>query len=148
MAKYIDADLLRKEITDRLDLFKELSSDTISPIRIDECKKIIGIIDSLQQEQPDFPTTDEQVKEFLATHPKIKVPEKYKNPDWLFKKQEQPEVDLEQEAVQFCFDKGLNLTPYQAKTIARHFFERGQRRAAEMCDEIEYNRQRAEDEML
>ena len=48
-----------------------------------------------QQEQPDFPTTDEQMKEFLATHPKIEVPEKYKNPDWLFKKQEHPEVDLE-----------------------------------------------------
>lgn len=46
-----------------------------------------------QKEQPDFPTTDEQMKEFLATHPKIKVPEKYKNPDWLLKKQEQAEVD-------------------------------------------------------
>ncbi len=43
------------------------------------------------EERPDFPTTDEQIKEFLATHPKIEVPEKYKNPDWLFKKQEQPE---------------------------------------------------------
>lgn len=37
--------------------------------------------------------------------------------------QEQPEVDLERDAVQFCFDKGLNITPYQAKTIARHFYE-------------------------
>lgn len=52
----------------------------------------------LQQEQPDFPPTDEQMKEFLATHPKIKVPEKYKNPDWLFKKLEQQEVDLEKAA--------------------------------------------------
>lgn len=49
--KYIDADRLREKITDRLDLFKELSSDTISPIRIDECKQIIGIIDSLQQDE-------------------------------------------------------------------------------------------------
>ncbi|MBR1436155.1 MAG: hypothetical protein IJ584_13715 [Bacteroidales bacterium] len=55
----------------------------------------------LQQEQPDFPTTDEQVKEFLAAHPKIEVPEKYKNPDWLFKKQEQPEVVLEQEVKEY-----------------------------------------------
>lgn len=37
----------------------------------------------------------------------------------------EPEVDLERDAVQFCFDKGLNVTPYQAKTIARHFFELG-----------------------
>lgn len=55
-----------------------------------------------QKEQPDFPTTDEQVKEFLATHPKIEVPEKYKNPDWLFKKQEQPEVDLEKAAEEYA----------------------------------------------
>ena len=37
--------------------------------------------------------------------------------------EEQLEVDLEKGAVQFCFDKGLNLTPYEAKTIARHFYE-------------------------
>lgn len=52
MKRYIDADRLREKIIDRLDLFRELSSDTISPIRIDECKQIIDIIDSLQQEQP------------------------------------------------------------------------------------------------
>ena len=50
---------------------------------------------AVKKKQSDFPTTDDQIKEFLATHPEIKVPEKYKNPDWLFKKQEQPEVDLE-----------------------------------------------------
>ena len=38
---------------------------------------------------------------------------------------EQQEVNLERDAVQFCFDKGLNVTPYQAKTIARHFYELG-----------------------
>ena len=51
------------------------------------CEK--DFIDMVSKEQPDFPTTDEQMEEFLATHPKIKVPEKYKNPDWLLKKQEQ-----------------------------------------------------------
>lgn len=40
-------------------------------------------------------------------------------------RQEQSEADLERDAVQFCFDKGLNITPYQAKTIARHFYELG-----------------------
>ena len=53
--------------------------------------QVISIIETLQQEQPDFPTTDEQIKEFLATHSKIEVPEKYKNTDWLFK--EQPEME-------------------------------------------------------
>ena len=49
--KYIDADRLREKLIERLDLFRELSSDTISPIRIDECKQIIDIIDSLQQDE-------------------------------------------------------------------------------------------------
>ena len=73
--KYIDADRLRAKLIERLDLFSELSSDTISPIRIDECKQIIDIIDSLQQEQPkdvsseiaeyfgeDIPFEDERTK--------------------------------------------------------------------------------------
>ena len=49
--KYIDADRLREKLIERLDLFRELSSDTISPIRIDECKQIIDIIDSIQQDE-------------------------------------------------------------------------------------------------
>ena len=36
----------------------------------------------------DFPTTDEEVNEFLETHPKVEVPEKYKTPDFVFKKKE------------------------------------------------------------
>ena len=51
MKRYIDADRLRAELTDRVELFKELSSETINPIRIDECSKIIDIIDSLQQDE-------------------------------------------------------------------------------------------------
>ena len=33
--------------------------------------------------------------------------------------------DFERDAVSFCFDHGLNTTPYIAKTIAKHFFELG-----------------------
>ena len=39
--------------------------------------------------------------------------------------QEQPEVDLEKEAVSFCFDNGINISPGQAKNIVRHFYELG-----------------------
>ena len=28
----------------------------------------------------------------------------------------------------FCFDKGFNITPYQAKTIAKHYYELGFKR--------------------
>ena len=33
--------------------------------------------------------------------------------------------DFERDAVSFCLDSGLNITPYIAKTIAKHFFELG-----------------------
>ena len=33
--------------------------------------------------------------------------------------------DLERDAVNFCYDNGLNTTPYIAKTIAKHFYELG-----------------------
>lgn len=98
--KYIDADRLRAEIERRK---KEHMYDEM-PITIGryyEDRDLLAFIDSLQQEQPDFPTTDEQIKEFLAAHPKIEVPEKYKNPDWLFKQQEMPEVELEQEVISY-----------------------------------------------
>ena len=36
---------------------------------------------------------------------------------------EEEPVDLEKEAVAFCFDNGINITPYQATRIARHFYE-------------------------
>ena len=32
----------------------------------------------------NFPTTDEEMKEFLATMKPVKLPEKYETPDWLF----------------------------------------------------------------
>jgi len=49
----------------------------------------------IQQEQPEFPTTDEEVEKALSTIPEAELPDKYKTPDWLFEKREQPEVDLE-----------------------------------------------------
>jgi len=40
-------------------------------------------------------------------------------------RQEQPEVDLEKDAVSYCYDNGINITPRQAKGIALYFYERG-----------------------
>lgn len=56
-----------------------------------------------------------------------------------FLQQEQPKVDLERDAVQFCFDKGLNITPYQAKMIASHFYELGQLEMRHRITNPEYN---------
>lgn len=61
----------------------------------EQFKEVVGIFygfgkrDSLPEEKPseDFPTSDEEMAKFLATHPKVEVPEKYKTPNWLFDKQ-------------------------------------------------------------
>ncbi len=36
--------------------------------------------------------------------------------------------NIETDAVMFCFDKGFNITSYQAKTIAKHYYELGFKR--------------------
>ena len=50
---------------------------------------------------------------------------------------------LEMEAVSYCFDNGLNISPRVANDFAQHFYDLGCHRTAEKYDEIEYNRQRA-----
>ena len=106
MGKHIDSEKLKTEIERRRKfhddaIIKFCNNRTIALTHsagLKEDEEIVVLIDSFQQEQQDFPTTDEQVKEILATHPKVEVPNKYKTPDWLWKKQEQPEVDLEKAA--------------------------------------------------
>ena len=70
--------------------------------------------------------------------------------------QEQQEVDLEGEITRFLSNvTKMNKGEWRGKypigeigfrAVARHFYELGLRRAAEMYDEIEYNRQRANEE--
>ena len=58
--------------------------------------------------------------------------------------QEQPEVDIRKELYAYiCSDEYLNTREDGSLLIARHFFELGQKDAANKFDEIEYNRQRA-----
>ncbi len=97
MAHYIDADRLRAEIERRFwDYGTPLHDDEVTT----KVNEVLSIIDSLQQEQTDFPITDEEIERLLATHPKIEVPNKYKTPDWLWKKQEQSDLpsDLEEKS--------------------------------------------------
>lgn len=32
----------------------------------------------------DFPTTDEEIREFFESSQPVKLPEKYETPDWIF----------------------------------------------------------------
>lgn len=43
---------------------------------------------------------------------------------WLDTLEEKP-VDLENDAVMYCFDKGINLSPKDASEFALHFYELG-----------------------
>ena len=113
-------------------------------------EQLLSLLSDLEKECGDFPTTDEEMAKFLATHPKVEVPEKYKTPDWMFEKSENPmdQEGLEKEYEDYvvkdpCFSKLVNRNA--GLVIARHFYELGCRRTAEKYDELEYNRQRAED---
>lgn len=66
---------------------------------------------SLPEEKPseDFPTSDEEMAKFLATHPKVEVPEKYKTPNWFFDKQ--PSEDKEEVAEKYADKHGFRV-PY------------------------------------
>ena len=147
--KYIDADKLKAKLDEHYRNYQSKYMEARNPYTlglIDALDLAKQVIDSLQQEQPDFPTTDEQMKEFLATHPKVEVPNKYKTPDWLWKKQEQPKVDLEKEIQRYLHEECSGDDEPTVSEIARHFCEFGLHKAAEMYDNIEYNRQRAEED--
>ena len=135
--KYIDAERLKEWLEKQADIeFKKTEENASSPVLChfhNGCRMqaldTIDFIDSLQQEQPDFPTTDEEIEMFLATHPKVEVPNKYKTPDWLWKQQEEPEVDLEKIIEQTYHDGSVadtdDIDHVDYENIARHFYELG-----------------------
>lgn len=69
-------------------LEKHITKDSISELAHTVIVRNGWEIVEKEQKPVDFPTTDEEVKEFLETRPKVAVPEKYKTPDFVFSKQE------------------------------------------------------------
>jgi len=53
--------------------------------------------------------------------------------------------DMEKEAVSYCYDNGLNLSPRVAKDFARHFYALGQQSKPEVSEELEAYAQSIED---
>ncbi len=87
------------------------------------CNNILSTLGNLEKECEDFPTTDEEMAKFLATHPKVELPEKYKTPDWMFEKSEKPSEGLEEEIKRFqkeVWDYDTTLSD-----VARHFAKWG-----------------------
>lgn len=126
--KYINADKIRNAIESEADNWGDTYTDCMRD-------NLLTILDYLQQEQPDFPTTDEEIEMFLATHPKVELSNKYKTPDWLWKKQKQPDVDLEKEIdnylsnsedIEECADnEHYYVTKSALLSMARYFFIHG-----------------------
>lgn len=120
MAKYIDADRLRAEI-ERLKETHERNLD--KPMERGRIGHAHGYVDCCD--------------EFLAFIDSLQ--------------QEQSEVDLKKIIEQTYHDGSVadtdDMDHATYENIARHFFELGQRDAANKYDEIEYNRQREEEEM-
>lgn len=163
--KYIDADRLRAEIEKEIeglqDLRRGCGLTEYGCGRWDALRLIDSIIDSIKQEQPserfekelakvivevvdnkdgDGPSLKEYAKRLFASAHSV--------PFVL----EQPEVNLEKEIEKYYYDNFAFISSAHTPTkdivsdIATHFYERGQKNAANKFDEIEYNRQKAEEE--
>ena len=57
-----------------------------------------------------FPTTDEEMEEFLKNTPPVELPDKYKTPDWLFK-QEKSEIPTNLDEAEFRYVESSNIPP-------------------------------------
>jgi len=126
--KYIPTDKLIAEIESRMEDCKLPDGTfptTTNIVRYEELSCLRNFITSLQQEQPGLPGIEDPGipgKDFIPIE-WVDACEMYGK--WKIVKQEQPEVDLERDAVSYCYDNGINISPRQAKGIARHFYELG-----------------------
>lgn len=85
---------------------------------------------TLVEEEPEFEHRRKDTIYFLETAKThyVDISELEKCIEWLKglnSPVEADPVDLKNEAVAFCFDNGINTTPYQATRIAHHFYELG-----------------------
>ena len=172
MTKYIDAELLRKEIERLKDEYTDIAIDSQrgwvnANSVIDDLEQLQSQIDSLQQEQQEKSKKDcndcphcVDRKDQYGWHFRGCFGGPYKGKfiaeiDECPLKQEQPEVDLEKEYQEFCNDHPFPWSSQYVNreyidelclSVARHFYNLGCRRTAEKADEIEYNRQRSEED--
>lgn len=117
--EYIDANKLRSEV----ERIKETGCE--SPILV--CDDILTFIDYLLEEEHldvDKIKNEWWNKGYLKGRQDAHIPARELGLPKAFDFKLSDE-DLERDAVSFCFDNGLNTTPYIAKTIAKHYYELG-----------------------
>ena len=77
---------------------KYISTDKL----IKEIERLIGVHTSIFGALDEVAMNLNYLKKFIASlQQEIELPEKYQTPDWLWKKMEQPEVDLDEELDKF-----------------------------------------------
>lgn len=125
----VDVDAVREDFM--TEVYRVLDADPTN----DRANAIINAFDSLPtvSQRPKVDLVAE-LKHHLATTPKEQLEKEWKElepwnnigptvQEFLYGKQ--PEVDLEKDAVSYCYDNGINISPRQAKGIARHFWNKG-----------------------
>jgi hypothetical protein len=142
MTKYIDADLLRKEIEKNKNMIDGLfieGDDSVYDGEDDAYNRVLRIIDSLQQERQ----IGEEYTIEIGKHTHILRVGSQSDIDNLIRqeKQEQPEVDLEEEINNFwdsCIkhknERGDNViwsNKLEIEVLARHFYRLGLKRKDE-----------------
>lgn len=128
MKKYIDVDKLKSEIERRYAEYR-------AKMKTDDFAYYGGMADALDLFEQFIDTLSEEPDKSLEETAEMDLEREI---EWEWLHREKQEVDLIECAE---MDKETFVR------FARHFYELGQRDAANKFDEIEYNRQRAEEEM-
>lgn len=112
--KCIDAEKLKAEIQWRIGLYHERGCGCDNAIE-ESLEELVSFINSLQQEQPEV--DEQEYGPYARQYPKSKV------------SQEQPEVDLEKEILDWIGDEGSckngKWTWYECNKMIRHFYKLG-----------------------
>lgn len=82
------------------------------------------LLDIIKKEQKPLSTEETELNSiaFLEQMGYTCIPPGAKPAEW---SEDKFPKDIEKDATQFCFDKGFNITPYQAKEIAAHYLRIG-----------------------
>ena len=121
-------DQIKAEVERQAKSIENATGDFAEGRRMEQ-RIILSFLSTLK-EQPvkDFPTTDKEMADFLATHKPVQVPDKYKTADWIFKEQPVSE-GFDREFSKFSNDVDAEhpfpICMDEYEDFARHFYELG-----------------------
>lgn len=102
---------------DYLEKRKEQKPVPINPDDMRMLERIMQLV--------EFCNDKEIIRTWLCEKVKFATPVDVSHAEW---SEDKYPKNIETDAVMFCFDNGFNITPYQAGTIAKHYYELGFKR--------------------